>query len=83
VKPAAAVALAGRVRWAAMKTIDEMLSLQLLTSQQHREVAAWVARSKTPEAILEMPAHLWRAVERASVVMNIDADLTRPPALGW
>lgn len=66
-----------------MKTIDEMLSLGLLTTQQHTEIAAWVARHRTPEEIMAMPAALWRAVEAASVVMNIDADLTRPPALGW
>jgi hypothetical protein len=64
-----------------MKTIDEMLHLRLLTKEEHREIAAWVKRCTSPEAILGMPAHLWRAVERASVVMNIDADLTRPPAL--
>lgn len=62
-----------------MKTIDEMLSLDLLTPQQHREIGAWIARVKTPQAIIEMPAPLWRALELASVAMNIDADLMRPP----
>ena len=27
-----------------MKTIDEMLSLDLLTPQQHGEIGAWIAR---------------------------------------
>ena len=31
---------------------------------------------------MAMPPHLWRAIEVASVAMNIDADLTRPPCLG-
>lgn len=65
-----------------MKTIDEMLSLDLLTPQQHGEIGAWIARKRTPEAIMAMPAPLWRALELASVAMNIDADLTRPPPLG-
>jgi hypothetical protein len=62
--------------------IDEMLSLDLLSTQQHREITAWVRAARTPEAILAMPPHLWRAVEAASVAMNVDADLTRPPWLG-
>ena len=66
-----------------MKTIDEMLNLGLLTPQQHTEIASWVSRHHTPEAIMAMPALLWRAVEAASLAMNIDADLTRPPTLGW
>lgn len=65
-----------------MKTIDEMLSLDLLTPQQHGEIGAWIARERTPEAIMAMPAPLWRALELASVAMNIDADLMRPPLLG-
>ncbi len=64
-----------------MKLIDEMLSLDLLTSGQHREIAAWVARAKTPEGIMAMPPHLWRALELASLAMNVDADLTRPPPM--
>lgn len=63
-----------------MKTLDEMLHLDLLTPQQHGEIAAWVADARTPDAILQMPAPLWRALELAAVAMNIDADLTRPPA---
>ena len=67
---------------AAVNLIDEMLSLELLSTQQHREIAAWVRSARTPEAIMAMPPHLWRALEAASVAMNIDADLTRPPWLG-
>ena len=62
--------------------IDEMLSLDLLSTQQHHEIAAWVRSARTPEAIMAMPPHLWRALEAASLAMNIDADLTRPPWLG-
>ena len=65
-----------------MKTIDEMLSLDLLTPQQHLEIGTWIARERTPDAIMAMPAPLWRALELASLAMNIDADLTRPPLLG-
>lgn len=64
-----------------MKTIDEMLNLDLLTPEQHVEISAWIARSASPDEILRMPAPLWQAVERASKVMGIDADLLRPPAL--
>lgn len=64
-----------------MKTIDEMLNLDLLTPDQHHQINAWIARADSPEEILQMPAPLWQAVERASEVMGIDADLTRPPAL--
>lgn len=64
---------------ARVKIIDEMLSLDLLSAQQHHEIAGWIRASRTPEAILAMPPHLWRAIESASLVMNIDADLTRPP----
>ncbi len=64
-----------------MNTIDEMLSLDLLSQQQHREITAWLRASKTPEAVMAMPPHLWRAIESASLAMNIDADLIRPPLL--
>ncbi len=64
-----------------MKTIDEMLSLALLTADQHHQISAWIANAESPEDILKMPAPLWRAVERASEVMGIDADLMRPPSL--
>ena len=65
-----------------VKIIDEMLSLNLLSKQQHREIASWLRTAGTPEAVMAMPPHLWRAIEVASVAMNIDADLTRPPWLG-
>lgn len=64
-----------------MKTIDEMLSLDLLTPEQHGEIGAWIARVRTPDAIMQMPAPLWRAIELAAQAMNIDADLVRPPLL--
>ncbi|MBS7778985.1 hypothetical protein [Acidovorax sp. CCYZU-2555] len=64
-----------------MKTIDEMLHLDLLTPEQHHEIGAWIAQADSPEEILKMPAQLWTAMERASEVMGIDKDLLRPPAL--
>lgn len=64
-----------------MKTIDEMLSLDLLTHDQHSQISAWIARSASPEEILQMPTPLWRAVEHASQVMGINEDLLRPPSL--
>ncbi|WPB56307.1 hypothetical protein [Xylophilus sp. GOD-11R] len=64
-----------------MNTIDEMLSLDLLTPEQHREVGEWIQRADTPEDILRMPAALWQAVERASAIMGVDRDLLRPPSL--
>jgi hypothetical protein len=64
-----------------MKTLDEMLHLELLTTDQHRQISAWIAQADSPEAILKMPTPLWQAVERASAVMGIDQDLLRPPAL--
>jgi hypothetical protein len=56
-----------------MQLLDEMLSLNLLTPEQHHEIGAWVSRSKTPDKIMQMPAHLWRALELASVLMDVDA----------
>jgi hypothetical protein len=64
-----------------MRTIDEMLHLALLTPEQHRQISAWIARSGSPDEILQMPPALWQAVERASEVMGIDQDLLRPPTL--
>ena len=64
-----------------MQTLDEMLSLNLLTPEQHFEIGAYIAKARTPELILQMPASLWRTLELASVLMNVDADLTRPPEL--
>lgn len=64
-----------------MKTIDEMLNLALLTPDEHQQISRWIAQAETPDEILKMPPSLWQAVERASAVMRIDEDLTRPPAL--
>ncbi len=64
-----------------MKTLDEMRERNLLTATQHAEIGAWVARGRTPEAIMAMPAHLWRTLTLASVLMNVDADLVQTPAL--
>jgi hypothetical protein len=64
-----------------MKTLDEMRERNLLTAAQHAEIGAWVARERTPEAIMAMPAHLWRTLTLASVLMNVDADLVKDPAL--
>jgi hypothetical protein len=65
-----------------METLDDMRRRHLLTQEQHAQISAWVARHRTPEAIMAMPAHLWRALTLASVLLNVDADLTQPPALG-
>ena len=32
-----------------MQTLDEMLSLNLLTPDQHYEISAWTHHAKTPE----------------------------------
>ena len=55
-----------------MQTLDEMLSLNLLTPDQHYEISACTHHAKTPEKIMEMPPHLWRALELASVLMDFD-----------
>jgi hypothetical protein len=65
-----------------METLDDMRRRHLLTSDQHAEIGAWIAGGGTPEAIMAMPAHLWRALALASVLMNVDADLTQEPSLG-
>lgn len=64
-----------------MQTLNEMLSRKLLTCAQHSQIRAWIAHARTPEAILQMPAPLWRTLELASVLMNVDADLNQPPLL--
>lgn len=64
-----------------MKTIDEMLNLDLLSPEQHSEIGAWIARSETPEEIMKMPPALWQALERAGEVMGVHDDLERPPSL--
>lgn len=62
-----------------MQTLNEMLHRRLLTPGQHREIGAWIAHARTPEGIMSMPEPLWRAFTLASVLMNVDADLTQPP----
>ena len=64
-----------------MQTLDEMLNRKLLTPLQHAEIGAWIAQVRTPEAIQQMPDPLWRALTLASLLMNVDADLTQPPLL--
>lgn len=64
-----------------MQTLDEMLDRRLLTPDQHADIAAWVMRARTPEAILQMPPALWRTLELASVLMEVDADLQQAPLL--
>ena len=64
-----------------MQTLDEMLSRNLLTPAQHADIGAWIAQAKTPEGILQMPPTLWRTLELASVLMDVDADLMQPPTL--
>lgn len=64
-----------------MKTIDEMLHLELLTTEQHAFIGEWIAQSRTPERILQMPAPMWQALERASDAMGVTQDLLREPAL--
>ena len=56
-----------------MQLLDEMLALNLLTPEQHVEIGAWVSHSKTPDKIMQMPIHLWRALEMASMLMDFDA----------
>lgn len=65
-----------------MNTLDEMRHRRLLNPEQHARIAAWVAGCDGPEDIMAMPADLWRALSLASVLMNVDADLTQPPHFG-
>ncbi len=64
-----------------MDTLDEMLGRKLLTPEQHAQIAAWIAHTRTPERILQMPEPLWRSLALASVLMDVDADLLQPPLL--
>ena len=64
-----------------MQTLDDMLSLNLLTADQHAEIGAWVAKARTPEGIMKMPPALWRTLELASVLMGFDADVSQAPLL--
>jgi hypothetical protein len=63
-----------------VQTLDEMLTLHLLTPEQHAQIGAWIAEVRTPDAIARMPAHLWRALSLASVLMGFDNDLMQAPA---
>ncbi|MBC7734110.1 MAG: hypothetical protein H7306_19835 [Bacteriovorax sp.] len=65
-----------------MQTLDDMLGRHLLTPEQHGQIGAWIAAARTPQAILEMPAGLWRTLELASVLVGFDADMRVPPPLG-
>ena len=64
-----------------MQTLNEMLDRKLLSPAQHADIGAWISKAKTPEGILQMPDALWRSLALASVLMDVDADLLRPPAL--
>lgn len=55
-----------------MQTLDEMLSLNLLTAEQHQAIGAWVRQARTPDRILQMPAPLWAALEQASLLLDFD-----------
>lgn len=55
-----------------MQLLDEMLALKLLTPDQHSEIGAWVREARTPDRILQMPAHLWRALESASLLLDLE-----------
>ncbi len=57
-----------------MQTLDEMLAKHLLTPEQHHDISAWTRWAKTPEGILNMPPHLWRALELASVLVDFDGE---------
>ncbi len=57
--------------------LDEMLALKLLTPDQHAEIDAWVREARTPDRIMQMPAHLWRVLESASVLMDFEVGSQR------
>ena len=65
-----------------MQTLDDMLGRRLLSPEQHAEIRHWIAQARTPDAIMAMPPHLWRALALASMLMGIDADITQDPLLG-
>ncbi len=66
-----------------VQTLDEMRDRKLLNPSQHGEIAAWIATAKTPDAIQQMPTPLWRALALASVLMNVDAELTQSPLFAY
>ena len=51
-----------------MQTLDDMRSQHLISDEQHAQIGAWIAAGKTPEAIMQMPPHLWRAFTRELTV---------------
>jgi hypothetical protein len=53
-----------------MKTIDEMLSLELLTADQHQQISAWIACADSPDAILRME---WSAGRQGAGRMRLNA----------
>jgi len=55
-----------------MQTLDEMLSLNLLTADQHQAIGAWVRQARTPERILQMPPPLWAVLEQATTLLDFD-----------
>lgn len=62
-----------------MQTLDDMHDRHLLSHEQRRLIGDWVRKAKTPDAIQAMPEPLWRALSLASVLMDLDRDLTQPP----
>ena len=62
-----------------MQTLDDMLALNLLTPEQHADIRAWAHQARTPERIQQMPPHLWRALELASVLMGFNIDAIAGP----
>ena len=64
-----------------MQTLDEMLERKLLSRSQHADIRDWIVQARSVEAILQMPAPLWQSFGLASVLMNVDADLTQAPLL--
>lgn len=64
-----------------MQTLNEMRSRGLLTEAQRLEIGSWISYAKAPEGIMSMPPHLLKPFELASVLMNVDADLTQPSTM--
>ena len=64
-----------------MQTLNDMLDRNLLTVDQHAQISAWISQARTPEAILEMPAALWRSLALASVLMGFDAGVSQASSI--
>lgn len=62
-----------------MQTLNDLRALHLLTQEQHQDIGAWIAMSSSPEEIMQMPPHLWRALALASKLSSVDAELSQPP----